>query len=215
MPVVDVLYRVLGQRLPADHAYLLFSAMTAVLPEIHGDSTIRVMPVSGALAGDRTLMISPGSRLTLRVESERIAQVLPLAGKTLRVGSSSLTVGVPEVKPLCPATDLYSRLVVIKGFTEPEPFLEAVQRQLIGLGIMARASLVEQPAVAAANAGSSHGSRSRFLRRTLRIRDKEIVGFAVRVGGLTPAESITLQEKGLGGRGRFGCGVFCPARDGH
>ena len=42
--------------------------------------------------------------------------------------------------------------------------------------------------------------------------DKEIVGFALRVEELTAEESIRLQEKGIGGRRRFGCGIFVPER---
>ena len=44
-----------------------------------------------------------------------------------------------------------------------------------------------------------------------RDENKEIVGFAVRVEDLTAEESIGLQEAGIGGRRRFGCGVFIPA----
>jgi CRISPR-associated protein Cas6 len=52
--------------------------------------------------------------------------------------------------------------------------------------------------------------RSPLLRRTLQIRDKVIVGFAVEVGALTADEALILQEQGLGGRRRFGCGIFVP-----
>ena len=48
-------------------------------------------------------------------------------------------------------------------------------------------------------------------RRTLRIKDKEVVGYEVLVETLTAEESICLQEAGLGGRRHMGCGVFVPA----
>ena len=44
----------------------------------------------------------------------------------------------------------------------------------------------------------------------IQIKDKSIVGYALRVVGLTAEESIRLQETGLGGRRRMGCGVFLP-----
>jgi CRISPR-associated protein Cas6 len=42
----------------------------------------------------------------------------------------------------------------------------------------------------------------------MRIHGKTIVGFTVLVQGLTAGESIQLQEEGLGGRGKMGCGFF-------
>ena len=43
----------------------------------------------------------------------------------------------------------------------------------------------------------------------MRIRDKRVVGYAVLATGLTVEESIRLQEHGLGGRRRMGCGYSC------
>lgn len=212
MPTVDVAFRIHGDEIPADHGYRLCSALAHVVPSLHGDQTVAVAPVSGEPCGGRSLRLGPGSRLVLRLDAERIAEVLPLAGKTLRVDDRSIVVGVPEVRPLLPSACVYSRLVVIKGFMDPDPFLAAAQRQLDDLGIKGTVALVAQPAIASANADSSHGSRSPFLRRTLRIRDREIVGFALRVSGLSAEESIRLQEVGIGGRRRFGCGVFIPDR---
>jgi CRISPR-associated protein Cas6 len=101
--------------------------------------------------------------------------------------------------------------VVIKGGTDPEQFLETARRQMEAIGIHAElgipfkesGSRVEGPAPDAGEPG--------LLRRTLRIADKTIVGFALMASGLSAEESITLQEQGLGGRRRFGCGVFIPA----
>jgi CRISPR-associated protein Cas6 len=95
---------------------------------------------------------------------------------------------------------------------EPESFLQAVQRQLDSMDIKGRPFLVEQADVAEVNRDAKSGTRSPVLRRTIRIRDKEIVGFALRVEELTAEESILLQEKGIGGRRRFGCGIFIPDR---
>ena len=93
---------------------------------------------------------------------------------------------------------------------EAESFLAAAQRQLAELEIQAQAGLVYQPQIVAENQGKQTGSRSLFLRRTLKIKDKQVVGFALQVEGLSAEESIRLQEKGLGGRRHFGCGLFTP-----
>lgn len=49
-------------------------------------------------------------------------------------------------------------------------------------------------------------------RRTIRIRDKEVVGYEVILEGLTADESLAIQTTGLGGRRHMGCGVFVALR---
>lgn len=236
MTVIDLSFRIAGTQIPADHGYPLYGAICLQIPALHapaGDEgasgahdgpaapasaplwrAVAVHPIPGTLAGSRRLALTPRSRLTLRLDSERIPAVLALAGRTLAVGGDQVRVGVPTIYPLRPAARLYSRLVVIKGFMDPEPFLDAVRRQLAVLGVRGEAGLPKRGRVRAAEGTAGDGStRSPFVRRTIRIRDREIVGYAVAVDGLDAGESIRLQEAGVGGRRRFGCGVFAPAAD--
>jgi CRISPR-associated protein Cas6 len=215
MPVVDVRFRLRGTEIPVDHGYQLFSAISRVVSQLHRDETVGVHPIAGEFSGDRLQRVNNRSLLIVRIDAARIAEVLPLAGKELRLGEHSLRVGVPYIAALKPTARLYSRLVTIKGFTEPEPFLDAARRQLEEMGVRGTPALVGQHDVAEVNRGKRSGTRSPYLRRTIRIRDKEIVGFAVRVEGLTAEESVLLQERGLGGRRRFGCGLFIPYRRSH
>lgn len=212
MPFVDIQFPLRGATIPVDHGYHLYSAVSKVVPQLHGDDATGIHPIFGTRSGDRSLLLTDRSFLSIRIDSERFKEILPLAGKALQIEGREVRVGVPRPKTLTPSSRLYSRLLVIKGFMEPAPFLEAVQRQLDALQLEGKASLVEQPQVAEANTGKKSGTRSPFLRRTIRIRDKEVVGFALRVEELTAEESILLQEKGIGGRRRFGCGIFIPDR---
>lgn len=212
MPVVDVSFSIQGTTIPVDHGYRLFSAISHMLPDLHADDQIGVHHVPGTLNGNRMQLITPASRLTIRLPSERIGEILSLAGKTLTIGEYKLRVGIPNTRALIPKARLYSRLVIIKGFVDPEAFLEAVKRQLAALAVQGKPYLVSQPEVEQKNLGKSLGTHSPFLRRTMRIRDKEIVGFAVGVEELTAEESILVQEQGLGGRRRFGCGIFTADR---
>lgn len=212
MPVVDVQFRIVGTVVPADHGYRLFSAVSELIPGLHDHAEAGLHPISGRLSGNRCLAITEKSLLTIRLPSNLITLVLPLAGKTLRIGEHEIRVGVPRTRALMPSARLYSRLVVIKGFMEPEPFLEAARRQLQDMAIKGRPHLIEQPQIAEANSGRQTGTRSHYLRRTIKIHDKEVVGFALRVEELTGEESIRLQENGIGGRRRFGCGIFLPER---
>ena len=212
MKTVDVRFRLTGSQVPADHGYRLYAAISRHLPGIHENPEIGVHSIAGRLVGNRMLALTPASYLRIRIEAERLPQTLPLAGKMLDIGGCKAVVGTPDVAALLPSASLYSRLVTIKGFLQPEEFLDAAHRQLQQLEIRAVAHLVDQQDKVRANQDSETGTRSPVLRRTLRIRDKEIVGFALRVEGLTADESIRLQEAGIGGRRKFGCGIFLPDR---
>jgi CRISPR-associated protein Cas6 len=191
MPYVDLAFRLTGSKVPVDHGYALYSAISRLLPEIHGAKNIGVHPIRGTYSGDGELMLRDSSRLVIRLESERIGEVLKLAGKRLNIESHSLRVGIPDVRLLRPRASLYSRLVTIKGFMESGVFLESAKRQLEKLGV---------------EAGIQVGER-----RTFRIKDKQVVGFEMTVSTLSEADSLRLQEAGIGGRRKIGCGIFLPA----
>jgi CRISPR-associated protein Cas6 len=209
-PVVDLAFPTRGGPLPADHGYALFGALCRLLPWLHGEAAVGVHPIGGRLEGGRQLALMPGSRLVLRLGTDRIGSALPLAGKRLELDGTTLTVGVPSVRPLRPAATLVSRLVVIRGFMEPTEFLEAVRRQLLTLGVDGEAGLLVRRGDASLE-GSGERATGEPVRRTLRVQDKTVVGFGVVVDGLSAEHSLRLQEAGLGGRRRFGCGVFVPA----
>lgn len=207
---IDIRFPIRGSTLPVDHGYLLFSAVANVVPELHGSAHIGIHPISGVLMGNRLMTVTPRSALIIRARVEDYRILLPLSGRKLRVGEHTLCLGVAQPRALEPSPILYSRLVVIKGFMNPETFLDAVRRQMEEHAISGSPSLICQPTIAQTNAGSSAGSHSPVLRRTVRVRDKTVVGFAMKVTGLSDKDSIALQCKGIGGRRRFGCGVFVP-----
>lgn len=191
MPYIDLAFRLTGTTVPVDHGYALYAVLSHLVPEIHDAKEIGVQPIRGVYGGDGTLHLAAFSRLILRLPDDQIRFYLKLAGKKLEIEGYSLRVGVPEVRTLRPAARLRARLVTIKGFMEESPFLEAAKRQLQSLSVTGEVLLGE--------------------RRTFRIKEKQVVGFEVAVTGLTAEESLTLQEHGLGGRRRMGCGVFVPA----
>ena len=197
---VDLSFSLVGNKaVAADHGYVLYGAISRLLPEVHRENGIAVHPVRGRQVGNRQLMLMPWSRLTLRVADNQIASLLLLAGKSLRLGDANVRVGVPTVNSLAPTAALRSRLVVIKvANIQPESvtaeqFANAVRRQLDELDVSAKAIV-------------TIGKR-----RTLRVKQRELVGYEVVLDGLTAEESISVQEQGLGGKRHMGCGVFVPA----
>lgn len=173
-----------------DHGYHLYAALSRALATVHSDKGLAVHPIKGRQIGDRMLQLMPWSSLRIRAAQDRIGELIALAGKSITIGDRQVRLGVPRVQGLEPAIALRSRVVTIKGFMDPESFAQAVRRQLEALEIGERVLL-------------TIGKR-----RTIRIREKEVVGFEVILEGLTAEESITVQETGLGGRRHMGCGVF-------
>jgi CRISPR-associated protein Cas6 len=212
MSIIDVAFALRGNIIPTDHGYALYSALSSYIPQLHGNSEVAIHPIYGRLNEDRTITLTQKSRLIIRLHEDLISLVLPLIGRFLQIGEYGIKVGLPTIQPLIPKTNLYSRLVIIKGFIEENGFLEAVQRQLNDMDIKGKPYLVYQPQVEEKNRGNITGSHSLYLRRTICIQGKEIVGFAVGVNELTAEESIRLQEMGIGGRRRFGCGIFIPVK---
>lgn len=197
---LDISFTLIGTTpIPADHGYQLYSAISNAVPALHEANGLAIHPIAGQQVGDRRMMLTPHSRLTLRVPDGRISEVLPLAGRELKISATKIRIGVPQVRALIPATALRSRLVIIKIKDAPTArditpalFESAARRQLDKLSISPETQL------------------TLGKRRTLRIKHNEIVGYEVLIESLTAEESLTLQESGMGGRHHMTCGVFVP-----
>jgi CRISPR-associated endonuclease/helicase Cas3 len=190
MTYVELQFPFTGATLPSDHGYGLYGAISRVIPEAHGADWLAVETIPGVARGDGVTQLDPQARLKIRISQDRELLMLKLAGKRLEVDGHAIQLGAPQIYLLKSATTLYARIVTIKGFTEPEPFLKAVCRKLDELGVKG------EPAVGP--------------RRVVRVGDHTVVGFALAVHELSDESSIILQEQGLGGRRRFGCGIFFP-----
>jgi hypothetical protein len=227
MPTVDLLFPLIGVSIATDHGYALYAALSRLAPGLHQPGCrVRIGPVRGVYQGQGILQLdSRFSRLRIRLLPDDIPLVLTLAGKSIDVGGHRLRLGVPQVRSIVPAPNLVARIVAIKAsspradpadkhsrnreatkrYLEPNTFLEAVCRELVRKKIVAQADL---PLVET----GPHAGQPR--RRVLQIDGKKIVGFSVLVQGLSAEESIRLQEEGIGGRSKMGCGFFVPMRQG-
>lgn len=164
-----------------------------MLGDLHAATWLAVHPLRGTPTPDQILLLDPRrASLRLRLDPSKIADLLPLAGKRLAIGPCSVQVGVPTIFALMPAPRLFSRVVTIKGFTEEEPFREAMRRKLDELGVRATITLGR--------------------RRTVQVAEHRIVGFETVLEGLSERDSLAVQGAGIGGRQRMGCGVFVPSR---
>jgi CRISPR-associated protein Cas6 len=201
MPVIDLAFQIVGTTIPLDHGYPLFSAICRLVPVLHGDRRIGVHPIRGRQSAPGVLRLHEGSRLRLRLPSEDVAAYIPLAGAELELDGHRLRVGIPNVEALKPAESLGSRLVTYRHGLDPVAVEACVRRELAGLEITAEPRLISS---------ARPPWTGQPMRRVVTIAGRRVVGFSLRVSGLTPRESLRFQDHGLGGRRRFGCGVLTP-----
>jgi len=234
-PYVNISFSLQGRQLPADHGYLLYSAISrvtgyrtasgsdrvgagsaAVPPArspLHRADWLAIELISGFPSG-RGLISLPerGATLRLRIPAGHYRDVLPLAGKRLDIGGHQIRLGLPVARPLEPAPSLNARVVTIKKFTEADPFIEAVKRKLDSFGVKGR---VELP----------RDEQGRYRRRIVTIHGKSVVGFSVAVHDLNDEDSLLLQAgavkvvspddgatqwQSIFSRRAMGCGFFNP-----
>ncbi len=199
---VDLAFPVHGNTIPIDHGYPLYGAISRAVPDAHGAGWLAIHTISARLASPGLLDLQKLGTLRIRVPGERIQSLLGLTGASLDVAGNPVTLGAPTVHPLVPAATLDARLVVIKvtgGVGVPfnkegfeAKFLAEARRQLEKRGI---AGIVELCG-----------------RQRITVAGRRVIGYSMRVGGLSAEHSLTLQVHGIGGKRTMGCGVFRPAR---
>lgn len=204
-PTVDILFRVIGTEVPGDHGYALFSALSRILETesdrwMHGNPHIGLHSIRGVGLGTGRQLVGPDARLGLRLPSALLPRSLKLAGKSIELDGCKLRIGTSQTRALVPAATLHCRIVTTRNGNDPARFDAEIARQLAALGIRGRVFRVPQSAQPPDGRDPS--------RRIFRIKDKRIVGYSMLATELTAEESIRLQERGLGGRRRMGCGVF-------
>ena len=195
-PYIELAFPVRGKNLPIDHGYQLYSALKYKLTQLKDWDDISIKTVSGKC--DRykrnEINLTDLSQLLIRLPAEKVPFVYSFSGKFLTIGKHKIGLGIPEMNFLQPKSQLRSHIVVIRGYELPDTFLKAAQRQLEQLNIQADIKLIT----------TKDGIPKR---KTIKVKHT-LVGFGIEITNLSEADSIILQEKGLGGKQKMGCGVF-------
>ena len=195
-PWIELAFPVMGQSISIDHGYQLYSALKYRLMQLKDWDDISIKTISGKLDRDarNQLNLTDRSKLLIRLPSEKVPYVYSFGGKSLTIGRHKIRLGIPEMNFLQPKSRLRSHIVVIKGYEEPNGFLEAAKRQIEALSIKADLKLISK----------KDGTAKP---KTIKVR-QIIVGFGIEANNLSEADSIILQKRGLGGKQKMGCGVF-------
>ncbi|MDI7229228.1 type I-MYXAN CRISPR-associated protein Cas6/Cmx6 [Leptospira santarosai] len=203
MQYLELKFPVQGTSIPADHGYKLYSALCKQEKLIHETEGLSICGISGIPDNNRTLHLNATSKLRIRASQPLLPNLLKLAGKSMELSQDKIRLGIPTISLLKPHKTLYSRLVTIKGYTEEDAFLKCLQEKLRNLDITCEALLFK---------GNRIKNNQKIIRKTIRIHDKEVVGFPVLLLNVAPEASILLQTQGLGGRRKMGCGHFVGVR---
>ena len=189
-PKVNLLFSLSGQTIPVDHGYLLYSAISRIIPEIHNDTSVGICLIRGSYIGAGLLDISQKGLLKLRLPVTHVRHYIPLAGKELLINNHRVLIGVPHISALSFSSFLYAHMVTTKNGLDAQRFSTELYRQMDQLQIK----------------GTFHIGK----RKTCQIHNRQIVGYSLLVSNLSNDHSIILKENGLGGRRKMGCGFFEP-----
>jgi len=202
---LDLVFDVEGKEINSDHGYALYSSIAKKVPEIK-EINCGVHLIRGVPVGRRKIRLHSNSKLIIRLNHELVPKFLPLAGEGLRLNGETIKIGLPQPKLLKKAENCYSWIVTIKGYINSDTFLDGAKRQLEEAGIRGECSLLKRKNFKE----KEEEEKSPYVRRTINIKGREIVGYALKVEKLDPESSLLLQELGLGGRRKMGCGIFNP-----
>ncbi len=195
-PYIELAFSIIGQNLPIDHGYQLYSALKYRLTQLKNWSDTSIKTISGNCDRHKRneINLTDRSKLLIRLPAEKVPFVYSFSGKYLTIGNHKIRLGIPQMNFLQPKSKLKAHIVVIRGYEQPDTFLEAAKRQIEELNIEADLKLIAK----------KDGTPKR---KTIMVK-QTLVGFGLQANNLSELDSIILQEKGLGGKQKMGCGVF-------
>jgi CRISPR-associated protein Cas6 len=189
--MVDMVFPLAGHSLPRDHAQALQQALQQALPWLTGEPQAGIHPVKLVAGGESQALLSQRTRLLLRLPRERVAPAQALAGKRIEVGGCTVQLGTPHLRELLPHTTLYAPAVAAPGADEGA-FMQAVAGELQALAVRSQTVC---------------GKRS-----SRQLQGQTLTTFSLMLHALSLADSLRLQEQGLGPHRLLGCGIFVPHR---
>jgi len=201
--VTDISFQIRCRTLPVDHAWALSAAVQQLLPWIATEAGAGVHTIHVAESGngwmrpdgaDDLLYLSRRTRLQVRVPRHRVEDAQALIGQTLDVAGHALSIEKASLKPLSAFTTVFSRYVVTDAQRDENAFLASMVQELARLDIRPMKMLCG-------------------IEKSLATPDHPVHTRSLMIADLTPAESLRLQQSGLGPLRHLGCGLFLPHKD--
>lgn len=200
--VVDLIFSISCKTLPSDHAYILSMALQEVLPwlateALAGMHMIHIMESghgwSRPTDEDALLLLSRRTKFILRLPKHRVEDAKQLTGKTLEIKGHPITFNDSSIRELSELTTVISRYVVTDEKDE-QVFTEKLIAELESMGVYPKKLLCG-------------------VEKNMIINNKKVSTRSVMLAEISQAETLLLQQKGVGPHRKFGCGLFVPQKD--
>jgi CRISPR-associated protein Cas6 len=189
--VVDVVFDVAGDSVPADYAWPLLQAIESRLPWFGAEPCAGIHPLKAPVPTYGIVLLAQRAKLTLRVPAARLDACLALAPAELDVAGSGVRIAGGRVRPLVPSATLSAQRVA-SAAVDAAAFEAEVALALAALAI-------ECAVISGRRRQGTAGVRP-------------IAGFALALHGLSAADSVRIQGLGIGGERGLGWGVLVPAK---
>ena len=198
--IVDVNFKIKCAQLPLDHAHQLSEAIIKRLPWIENSESVGIHLIHGAESGngwirptDPDELIYPSRRtlFTIRTPQKHIDAIRALNGTSVNVCNASIEFSKPSIRKLSKLTTIFARYVLANHIEDESEFLNEMVELLAEKNIRPKKMM------------SGRMTTMRFPEKTLSAR-------SLMIDGIDVAESILLQQQGLGIGKKFGCGLFLP-----
>ncbi len=185
--MTDILFDLKGNFVPAGYPLPLWSEIVKTLPWLKDEVHAGILPLKGAESRDG-MLLPQRAKLALRIPEKYETQALALTGKMLDVEGNRLDVGQGRKRPIEAYPTLKAQIV--ESQLDEAAFLEEVGHALAALGIPCKWICGK--------------------RQSLQLASGTVSGYSLVVHDLKPADSIRLQQVGLGKYRHYGCGIFVP-----
>ena len=173
-------------KLPQDNGYIIMSALCRKFPFLHARGHYQIAPVRGTRRDHgRSIQLDHNSVLHIRGLPAEAAEAI--GSSWILASGQMIGLGKAVPVPLTPAPHLVSRQVVFDNIVNEAKFREEVQ-QIVGPEVQV----------------------STGRRRGLHCKGRVFLGYSVTLAGLTPEQSLHIQNTGIGRFRSMGAGVFYP-----
>ena len=202
--IVDLSFAIKCKCLPLEHMASLSESLYKVLPWLEDEKLAGIHPINGAESGNgwersndpnELIYLSRRQKMTLRLPKERLDEAESLVGKTINVEGYDIEIGKSSIKKLSDLPTAFCRSILVDGRMDEDAFLQWAFEELKALDIKVRKMMPG-------------------IERVTKFADNsERVTRGLMVAELDQAESVRLQEHGLGEGRKLGCGIFLPQKD--
>ena len=202
--VIDLSYVVKCKCLPLEHMQPLYESLSSVLPQIKDDKFAGIHPINGSESGNgwersndpnQLIYLSRRQKMSIRISKDYLQEAENLAGKIINVAGYDVELGKTSIKKLSDLPTTFCRSIMIDSRMEEDDFLRWAFNELKSLDI---------------NVNKMMAGKERAVKLA---KGNERITRSLMVAELTQVESVRLQQHGLGGGRKLGCGIFLPQKD--